>query len=94
MKLNRRTAALVAGIPLVLTGLSVTAVPAQAAVDPATPVGQAVTWLADQAGRTTHEPFLFYAVVCVFYLLLTAVSGLVFGWLERRYSVGVRRAAT
>ena len=32
-------------------------------------------------------------MVCVFYLLLTAVSGLVFGWLERRYSVGVRRAA-
>ena len=52
-----------------------------------------ITWLADQAGRTTHEPFLFYAVVCVFYLALTALSGLVFNWLERRYSVGVRRAS-
>lgn len=52
-----------------------------------------ITWLADQAGRTTHQPFLFYAVVCVFYLALTTVSALVFGWLEKRYSVGVRRAA-
>ncbi len=52
-----------------------------------------ITWLADQAGRTTHEPFLFYMVVCLFYLAMTALSGLLFGWLERRYSVGVRRAA-
>lgn len=52
-----------------------------------------ITWLADQAGRSTHEPFLFYMVVCVFYLAMTAVSGLAFRWLERRYSVGVRRAA-
>lgn len=52
-----------------------------------------ITWLADQAGRSTHEPFLFYGVVCVFYLGLTTLSALVFGWLERRYSAGVRRAA-
>jgi histidine transport system permease protein len=52
-----------------------------------------ITWLADQAGRSTHEPFLFYMVVCVFYLAMTAVSGLLFRWLEQRYSVGVRRAA-
>ena len=52
-----------------------------------------ITWLADQAGRTTHAPFLFYGVVCVFYLALTTVSALVFGWLEKRYLVGVRRAA-
>ena len=24
-----------------------------------------LTWLADQAGRSTHQPFVFYAVVCV-----------------------------
>ncbi len=53
-----------------------------------------ITWLADQAGRTTHQPFLFYAVVCVFYLALTTVSALIFGWLEKRYSVGVRRSLT
>ena len=33
-----------------------------------------LTWLADQAGRSTHQPFLFYAVVCVFYLAMTAAS--------------------
>ncbi|KAA3655017.1 MAG: ABC transporter permease subunit [Proteobacteria bacterium] len=52
-----------------------------------------ITWLADQAGRSTHQPFLFYAVVCAFYLAMTALSALVFNALERRYSVGVRRAA-
>jgi len=52
-----------------------------------------LTWLADQAGRSTHQPFLFYAVVCAFYLAMTAVSGVLFRLLERRYSVGVRRAA-
>jgi len=49
-----------------------------------------MTWLADQAGRSTREPFLFYLVVCVLYLLMTAVSGVVLDWLTRRYSVGVR----
>ncbi|MCK9259260.1 MAG: ABC transporter permease [Azoarcus sp.] len=52
-----------------------------------------LTWLADQAGRSTHQPFLFYAVVCAFYLAMTAASGVLFRSLERRYSVGVRRAA-
>lgn len=49
-----------------------------------------ITWLADQAGRTTREPFLFYLVVCLFYLLMTTLSGLALRWLERRYSVGLR----
>jgi len=49
-----------------------------------------MTWLADQAGRSTREPFLFYMVVCVLYLLMTAVSGLILDWLTRRYNVGVR----
>ncbi len=49
-----------------------------------------MTWLADQAGRSTREPFLFYMVVCVLYLLMTAVSGVVLDWLTRRYNVGVR----
>ena len=53
-----------------------------------------ITWLADQAGRTTREPFVFYLAVCVFYLVMTAFSGLAFRWLERRYSAGVRRGTT
>ena len=52
-----------------------------------------LTWLADQAGRSTHQPFLFYAVVCVFYLAMTAASSVFFRHLERRFNVGVRRAA-
>ena len=49
-----------------------------------------MTWLADQAGRNTREPFLFYMVVCVLYLLMTIVSTAVLHWLTKRYSVGVR----
>jgi His/Glu/Gln/Arg/opine family amino acid ABC transporter permease subunit len=49
-----------------------------------------MTWLADQAGRSTREPFVFYLVVCALYLLMTAVSGFVLDWLTRRYNVGVR----
>jgi His/Glu/Gln/Arg/opine family amino acid ABC transporter permease subunit len=44
-----------------------------------------MVWLAEQAGRATQSPFLFYFVVCIFYLLVTAASGSVFGWLMRRY---------
>jgi His/Glu/Gln/Arg/opine family amino acid ABC transporter permease subunit len=49
-----------------------------------------MTWLADQAGRSTRQPFVFYLVVCVLYLVMTAVSGIVLDWLTRRYNVGVR----
>ena len=52
-----------------------------------------ITWLDDQAARSMHQPFLFYAVVCAFYLAMTALSSVVFNHLERRYSVGVRRSA-
>jgi len=51
-----------------------------------------MTWLADQAGRTTHEPFLFYLLVCVLYLVMTTLSSWLLRWLERRYAVGVRAA--
>ena len=51
-----------------------------------------MTWLADQAGRTTREPFLFYLLVCGLYLVMTTASSLLLGRLERRYSVGVRTA--
>lgn len=51
-----------------------------------------MTWLADQAGRTTHQPFTFYLAVCVLYLAMTSVSNAILQRLEKRYSVGVREA--
>lgn len=51
-----------------------------------------MTWLADQAGRTTREPFLFYLLVCALYLVMTTASSWLLARLERRYSVGVRAA--
>jgi histidine transport system permease protein len=51
-----------------------------------------MTWLADQAGRTTREPFLFYLLVCALYLVMTTASSWLLGRLERRYSAGVRSA--
>ena len=51
-----------------------------------------MTWLADQAGRTTRQPFVFYLLVCALYLTMTTASSWLLRWLERRYSVGVRAA--
>jgi His/Glu/Gln/Arg/opine family amino acid ABC transporter permease subunit len=51
-----------------------------------------MVWMADQAGRTTRQPFLYYMVVCALYMMLTAASGYVLRRLERRYGVGVVRA--
>lgn len=48
-----------------------------------------MTWLADQAGRTTRQPFLFYMIVCCLYMALTAVSGEFLRRLDVRYNVGV-----
>lgn len=52
-----------------------------------------MTWLADQAGRSTHQPFTFYLAVCALYLSMTAVSGAILQRLERRYNAGVREAS-
>jgi arginine/ornithine transport system permease protein len=46
-----------------------------------------------QAAGTTREPFVFYAAVAVIYLVFTSVSELVFGWLERRFSIGTRKSS-
>ncbi len=44
------------------------------------------------AGKSTWQPF-YFAIVCgIIYLIFTTVSNGVLLWLERRYSVGVRRA--
>ncbi|WP_174875656.1 ABC transporter permease [Vogesella oryzae] len=48
-----------------------------------------MTWLADQAGRSTRQPFLFYLIVCVLYMLLTACSGVVLRRVDVRYNAGV-----
>lgn len=44
------------------------------------------------AGRASHQPFAFMLVVLLLYLAMTAVSGLGLKKLDRRYSVGIRRA--
>jgi histidine transport system permease protein len=44
------------------------------------------------AGKSTWQPFYFAIVAGVIYLVFTTLSNGVLLWLERRYSVGVRRA--
>jgi arginine/ornithine transport system permease protein len=46
-----------------------------------------------QAAGSTREPFLFYLAVAMIYLLFTTASEFLFGWLERRFSTGVRKNA-
>lgn len=43
------------------------------------------------AAGATRKPFTFYLVVAINYLLITTVSIYILKYLERRYSVGVRR---
>jgi arginine/ornithine transport system permease protein len=47
---------------------------------------------ANLAASATRQPFTFYATIALIYLALTTVSILALGWLERRYSPGVRKA--
>ncbi|WP_435952795.1 histidine ABC transporter permease HisQ [Dryocola sp. BD626] len=44
------------------------------------------------AGKSTWQPFYFAIVAGIIYLVFTTVSNGVLLWLERRYSVGVKRA--
>ena len=53
---------------------------------------QDMVFRAAQAGNTVREPFTFFLVVAVLYLMLTGVSDVCLRWLNRRYSVGVREA--
>ncbi|MGL5447220.1 MAG: ABC transporter permease [Rhabdaerophilum sp.] len=46
---------------------------------------------ASLAASATRQPFTFYATVAVLYLMITTISILGLGWVERRYSLGVRR---
>ena len=43
------------------------------------------------AGGSTRQPFTFYFAVALLYLLITAVSNVGLGWLDKRYSKGIRR---
>jgi len=47
---------------------------------------------ANLAAAATRQPFTFYATIALIYLALTTISILALGWLERRYSLGVRKA--
>ena len=43
-----------------------------------------------QAAGTTREPFVFYLAVALIYLLFTSASELLFNWLQKRFSAGIR----
>ncbi|WP_213991805.1 ABC transporter permease subunit [Sodalis sp. dw_96] len=45
-----------------------------------------MVWLAEQTGRATHKPFLFYLIVSLIFLSITACSGWFFRYLSRRYA--------
>jgi len=50
-----------------------------------------LVWNASTAGRSVREPFTFMFSVLIIYLILTAVSDVGLRWLDRKYSVGVRK---
>ena len=55
-----------------------------------------MTYLAKQAGAAArgeiaNAPLLFLAFAALLYLAMTSVSMLVLGWLEKKYSMGVRQ---
>ncbi len=51
-----------------------------------------LVWESFTAGRSTRQLFTFFFVTLMIYLMLTAVSDVGLRWLDRKYSVGVRRA--
>ncbi len=53
---------------------------------------QDMVYNAGLAGGSTRQPFTFYCVVAFLFLIITGVSNIGVRWLDRRYSVGVRRA--
>jgi arginine/ornithine transport system permease protein len=52
-----------------------------------------MTYLAKQASAATREPFTFFLFAAVLFLAYTSISLWALRWLERRYSVGVRRTS-
>ncbi len=53
---------------------------------------QDMVYNAGQAGGATRQPFTFYFLVALLFLVITAVSDVGLQRLDRRYSVGVRKA--
>lgn len=53
---------------------------------------QDMVYKAGLAGGSTRKPFTFYCVVAFLFLIITGVSDVGFRWLDKRYSVGVRKA--
>jgi len=53
---------------------------------------QDMVYKASLAGGSTRKPFTFYCVVAILFLIITGVSDVGVRWLDRRFSVGVRRA--
>jgi len=53
---------------------------------------QDLVYNANLAGGSTRKPFTFFLVAAMLYLVITGVSDVGLRWLDKRYSVGVRRA--
>ena len=53
---------------------------------------QELVYIANAGGRKFREPFTFFMVTLVIYLILTAFSELALRKVERKYSVGIRKA--
>jgi His/Glu/Gln/Arg/opine family amino acid ABC transporter permease subunit len=52
----------------------------------------ALVYNASVAGGSTRKPFTFFLVAAFLYLIITGVSDFGLRWLDKRYSVGVRKA--
>jgi arginine/ornithine transport system permease protein len=53
---------------------------------------QDMVYNAGLAGGSTRKPFTFYCVVAFLFLVITGVSDVGMRWMDKRYSVGVRKA--
>ncbi len=53
---------------------------------------QDMVFNAGQAGLTTRQPFTFYSVVALLFLLITGFSDILLRWVNKRARVGVREA--
>jgi ABC-type arginine transport system permease subunit len=53
---------------------------------------QDMVYNAGLAGGSTRKPFTFYVLVAVLFLVITGVSDIGVRWLNKHYSVGVRKA--
>lgn len=51
---------------------------------------QDLVYLANTAGRTTQEPFTFFAAILSIYLILSSISDVGLRWLDNKYHVGTR----